>query len=678
TAALRISASGSARDPRGALNVELAGAAGPRFPPTDARLDASFGERDTRVALRVVRNARELLSASGVLGVGAHRLRDLAALPAAPVTVTAALGPIHLHRDAIPGAFDAGGSAPLSTEARARLSVTGTLERPRIRVDATLGDARLGTRPLGEARLLATYADRRADADLVLRGPATAGQLHLTNRTIVDLGYPALMRGGGLDLDRVGLDARLTADRFDLTWLSGITDQVRRVGGQLSATIAAKGSVRAPRVNGQLEWSEGAVGLRGLGDYEHVHLKAHGSEEALVIDELKLASGEGEGRLTAQVRRGGGSRGGKEGGLAGQAQVSLKRFPIYGQGQVLALVSVDGSAKGDGTAAVVNATLTLSEAHVELTDAKQKDLMPLQRPADVVLLDGGQPLDRKEARKLSAVADVLSGGADAGAPEGVSPPPDKASVTPLEAHVAVHAPRNLWVRGKDASLELGLGSGFRVDAGGAGPPRIYGRVLVRRGRLDVLGRRFDLQAGSQVQFVGPADAPRLDVTAKHFNETENVSVLLTVRGTLDKVSVEVSSPERPDLTEGQLYALIVTGRLQFGGNQAGSAGMSGQAASLVGGLVAAQLQKALAKRLPLDVLTLQAGEGLTGSRLEAGTYLTTKLYAGYVGRVGANPALLQNRNAVHLEYQLSRRWSFDGEYGDVGTGTADLVWTKHY
>jgi len=675
TAALRISASGSARDPRGAVNVELAGAAGPRFPPTDARLDASFGERDTRVALRVTRNARELLSASGILGVGAHRLRDVAALSAAPVTLAAALGPLRLHRDAIAGALDAAGSVPLSTEARARLSVGGTLERPQITMAVTLADARLGTRPLGEARLLATYADRRADADLVIRGPGTTGKLHLTNRTAIDLGYPALMRGGGVDPGHLGLDARLTADHFDLAWLSGITDQVSRVAGQLSATIAAKGPVGAPRVNGQLEWSDGAVGLRGLGDYQQVHLKAHGSGEALVIDELKLASGEGKARLTAQVTRGaaGGNR-----GLAGQAQVSLSRFPIYGQGQVLALVSADGSAKSDATAAEVNATVTLSEAHVELTDAKQKDLMPLQRPADVVLLDGGRPLDPKEARKLSAVADVLSLGAGAGEPEGASPPPERAPVSPLQAHVAVHAPRNLWVRGKDASLELGLGSSFRVELGGGGAPRIYGRVLIRRGRLDVLGRRFDLQAGSQVQFVGPADAPRLDVSAKHFNETENVGVLLTVRGTPDKVSVAVSSPERPDLTEGQLYALIVTGRLQFGGNTAGSAGMSGQAASLVGGLVAAQLQKALAKRLPLDVLTLQAGEGLTGSRLEAGTYLTSKLYAGYVGRVGANPALLQNRNAVHLEYQLSRRWSFDGEYGDVGTGTADLVWTKHY
>jgi translocation and assembly module TamB len=125
--------------------------------------------------------------------------------------------------------------------------------------------------------------------------------------------------------------------------------------------------------------------------------------------------------------------------------------------------------------------------------------------------------------------------------------------------------------------------------------------------------------------------------------------------------------------------MIVTGRLELGGNTAGSTSPSGEAASLVGGLVASQLQKTLARKLPLDVLTLQAGdEGLTGSRLEAGTYLTPKLYAGYVGRVGADPALLQNRNAVHMEYQLSRRWSFDAEYGDVGTGTADLLWTKSY
>ena len=58
--------------------------------------------------------------------------------------------------------------------------------------------------------------------------------------------------------------------------------------------------------------------------------------------------------------------------------------------------------------------------------------------------------------------------------------------------------------------------------------------------------------------------------------------------------------------------------------------------------------------------------------------VTDKLYVGYVGRVGADPTRNQNRNAVHVEYQLSSRWGIDGEYGDVGTGSADLMWKKSY
>ena len=109
-----------------------------------------------------------------------------------------------------------------------------------------------------------------------------------------------------------------------------------------------------------------------------------------------------------------------------------------------------------------------------------------------------------------------------------------------------------------------------------------------------------------------------------------------------------------------------------------SSALSAEAGSLVAGVLASQLQKVLSKRLPLDVLSIQTGEGLAGSKLEAGKYVSRDIYVGYVGRAGANPALLQNRNAVHLEYQISQRWSFDAEYGDAGTGTADLMWTKHY
>ena len=105
---------------------------------------------------------------------------------------------------------------------------------------------------------------------------------------------------------------------------------------------------------------------------------------------------------------------------------------------------------------------------------------------------------------------------------------------------------------------------------------------------------------------------------------------------------------------------------------------SNEAASLIAGVIAGSLQKTLAKHLPLDVLTIDTGggQGLTGTQLEAGRYVTDRLYVGYVGRIGADPALYQNRNAVHVEYRLTARWQIAGEYGDVGTGSADLMWKK--
>ena len=196
----------------------------------------------------------------------------------------------------------------------------------------------------------------------------------------------------------------------------------------------------------------------------------------------------------------------------------------------------------------------------------------------------------------------------------------------------------------------------------------------------MFGRRFDLKADSTLTWSGRPDRPELNVRAEHVNDTEGITVLLTAKGPLDKLTVTVSSPNRPELSESQLYTLLITGHLQLGSGTSGTSSASAQAVSLLGGLVASQLQKTLAGKLPLDVLTIDAGQ--EGFRRHAGwkpgRYVTDKLYVGYVGRIGADPTRYQNRNAVHLEYQLTSRWEIEAEYGDVGTGTADLMWKKNY
>ena len=49
-------------------------------------------------------------------------------------------------------------------------------------------------------------------------------------------------------------------------------------------------------------------------------------------------------------------------------------------------------------------------------------------------------------------------------------------------------------------------------------------------------------------------------------------------------------------------------------------------------MIAGSLQKTLAKHLPLDVLTIDTGgaQGVTGTQVEAGRYVTDRLYVGYV------------------------------------------------
>ncbi len=244
--------------------------------------------------------------------------------------------------------------------------------------------------------------------------------------------------------------------------------------------------------------------------------------------------------------------------------------------------------------------------------------------------------------------------------------------------VSVEAERNLWVRGPDVNLELGLEPGFLLLY--EEEPRLFGTVKVRRGYVQVMGRRFLVTGGSSVVFGGRPEVPSLSVDATYRIEQADTTVNVHVEGPADRLRFTLTSPEHPEYGDSELFALVLTGRLPDdivrGGG--GGAAPADRAASLLGGLLASQLQKTLSKRLPLDVLLLEPGQDFAGARLEAGTYIGNDLYVAYVGRTGTDQFARENRNEVHLELQLGQRWSLEGTYGDARVGSADLLWTKTY
>jgi len=237
----------------------------------------------------------------------------------------------------------------------------------------------------------------------------------------------------------------------------------------------------------------------------------------------------------------------------------------------------------------------------------------------------------------------------------------------------VNAPKQVSIHGTDINAQVGLSEGFRVEY--TERLSIFGDVDFKEGRVDALGRKFTVQEGSSVHFSGAAKRPYVYLTALHVNEREQVTVKITLRGEGKDITFKPTS--EPPLSESEIYTLLATGRRTL--KQGSGAAMSGaDAASIVGSLAAAQLKKTLASKVPLDVVRIEAGEeGVSATRLEVGTYLTDKVYLGYTGRIGANPAK-ENTAAVRVEYQISPRWSAEGECGDARVCGADLIWSRDY
>jgi autotransporter translocation and assembly factor TamB len=626
-----------------------------RFNNVSLDLSARNRQREGIAAkLRVMHGQSPLAELDGKVGAALDELMHKRVLAAVPITIDARVGPLRVQRVGLPtAATDPNGGRPvLRALVEARLGARGTLADPQVRMHAQVGDARLGNTPLGNADLRVAYQDAQPRLDARV-DTAKGGRLNLALQARADLSLPSVRRG--LQVRTIPLQGELSAQALDLGVLSGINDTVRAVGGLLEAQGKLQGTVGAPQLAGRLAWKNGRLLLAGFGEYRDIDLSLRGDQKEMVLERLFARSGSGSAEVSGKAVR---DSGGQQ--LAVDARARLRKFRFYTEGQAVGDLSVDATANGRVAPDRIGFTVSLPEAHFELAEGKRKKVQSLRRPADIVILENGQPRDAREAKKLRAATE----------------PTEAAGTAPRLTRVTVDADRNLWVRGPDMNIEVGLEPGFVFLQ--AAEPGAFGTVKVLRGYVQVFGRKFDLTPGSTISFSGPLDQPRLSVDAVYRAEASGSTVNVHIAGPADRLSFTLSSPEHPEYGDTELLSLVLTGRLPDEAGGGSGAAPSDRAASLLGGVLAGRLQKALSKRLPLDVLLLEPGQDLEGARLEAGTYVGDDLYVAYVGRMGVDPFARENRNEIHLELQLGRRWSIEGSYGDARRGSVDLLWDKSY
>ncbi len=696
---MRLDVSGSALAPQGRLEVSASGVTVSGTPPLDGRFTVAATGPDVRMEFTTSREGQLLAQLSAILDAPLAALQDREVIGRVPFNIRGRAGPVALAE--LPMVRRTAANQGLQGILSLELAAAGTLETPRLDVIGGLQKLGVGALALGQARVHYQYDAERSTLDALLTAPS-GGTLLVRGNAKLDLSLPAVQRG--LEVARTPLEAELVARDFDMAFLSGATEMVRTLGGVLQADARVSGTVRAPTLRGDVEWKDGRLGLVGLGEYRDVHLALSATEERLQLQELFARAGSGELRVTADAVL---TRGGTF-ALTGQAQ--SKDFPIVFEDQLIAIASLRGQLEGDISNAIVHIrNLSIPEAQIELPEVRRKDLQPLEKPGDIVLVRNGVPVEKRkrkaqqqavagrtenrpsnvktpEGKPLESPRDApedpeatASGGAGPGTPD-TGPAEEEEDEGPVRRYVVnVNAPRNLWVRGSDINVEIGLSEDFRIEYDTEA--RLYGEVQVLRGRVDALGRRFDVQRNSQVRFGGPPRTPYINITAEHRNEREDVTVFVTIRGQGKDFTIKPTAD--PPLPETEIYTLLATGRRNLRPNSGASMTGTQQAASIVGSLVASQARKALSEKLPLDVFSIEAVEGgLGGAQLEVGTYLSDKIYVGYAGRVGAGATTTttrrENSNAVRLEYQFNPRWGLEAQCGDAPACGFDLIWGKDY
>lgn len=529
--------------------------------------------------------------------------------------------------------------------ASARLEVKGTLEDPNARLFGALKDLRFDRASLGSARfdLKSTAREQRFTVAL---GGQGRDDFKAKGSTGLDLRLSSLRKG--FDWKKAPVELALDSRNFDLAFLSGATDQLRAVAGRLDLTGTVKGTLGAPAVEGDAEVRDGRLALAGTGDYRQIALQVHLDNQTLDLKKLEAKSGAGKASLVAKALKQ------SSGAWLLTSSGETDKFPIVTDDQLVATASLKYALEGDVTATLVDIReLALPRVDVRLPEVKRKDIQDLDRPGDIIILRGG----KRPTSKQKTEAQLASVQKEPG----------------LVIRALIDAPRNIWVRSSDVNIELGLSEGFRVEYREG--VRLFGEARVMKGELEVIGRKFTVQKGSEARFAGAATQPYVNVTALHENTREQVKITVTVAGRGTDVAIKTTS--EPPMPESDIYAVLATGRRNLK-TSGGTALSPGQAASVVGQFATNFLKTGLAKALPIDVFNFESSDNFEKVKLDVGKYLSDSVYLGGSVNIGARRERGENTWAGRIELQLTRSVSLEAYAGDALSFGADAVWSKDF
>ncbi|MEM7506060.1 MAG: translocation/assembly module TamB domain-containing protein [Pseudomonadota bacterium] len=393
------------------------------------------------------------------------------------------------------------------------------------------------------------------------------------------------------------------------------------LSGQMNIDLAVSGDISDPQLGGQVALTEGG--------YQNLDL-------GTILTDLSL---------TTQAEPGGAL------GFALNASDG-------GNGKVSTEGSVALDASGlDVKTVIESAVLVRRDEATARVDGE----ITVGGPMTALKVDGDIALEAVEVRLVSnASANIVTLGdvRIKGAPE----PEEDTAEGSIDLRLDITSPGRIFVRGRGLDSTWGLDLKIR---GTAAKPRLTGAVERVRGRLDLIGKGFDLARGKITFDGGPEIDPRLDIMFER--ETADLTGRIIVDGRASDPKLSFSSS--PSLPEDEVLPRTIFGKSSqaLTGSQAIQLALGLATLLDGGGGTLDQVRGAVG----LDQLRVEQDEDGNAS-VAAGKEVSEGVF------IGAKQSLGSGESSVIVEVDVFEGISVDAEVGQQSGPTIGLRWKKDF
>jgi translocation and assembly module TamB len=532
-------------------------------------------------------------------------------------------------------------SGTLDLEAR----VEGTQRAPRMAGAFQLRQATLDGEAVPDMEATFTYAERRLAVDGVLRDGFRELAV-ITASLPIDLALTSDVEQRLLP-GEIAVDIR--ADELELAALPGITDLVEDVQGRVSGSIAVRGTFDDPIIEGDIDLDVAALRIVPLGvTFENVAGALSMEGSVLRVDSL-VAESRGEIRIDGTV------------------DFANLTTPVF----ALTVVAENARVIDNGTARFdIDADLRIEGPMGEiditgdvfarrgvmyippLAEFGSGEVVNLDDPGTFRYMEGAFDADRE---RMFARSPLLQ---------------------QLNVDIALRADRNVWVRSTEANVEIytpeEVGP-LNVQLSGADRSiTLLGVLNTDRGEYEFMSRRFRLTRGAATFVGGTEINPLIQVAAEHevrLPGREAFEIRVVLSGELRDLEITLESTSQPPISQTDLLSYIAFGRdaasllFQQGsaltGQGAGTGELVGNVAALATQQLAAVALEAAVNELeagamrdlgvdvfritpadiPAELFTGNFGDALLGTEIEAGRYVTDRLFVATHLRYALRPGL---------------------------------------